>query len=149
VSSRDTSLLPISNYTPETFEGFLRHDRRRSDRARRRLPLAGRSPLVALVALATLPGWCLDRGYRRWRGARRACRRARLSGGRRVRISLLFIVRIASSVSDAPADQVVLDAYIIFQTLLGSVIMYGGSGLPYIDALFFASGAATQSGLNT
>jgi hypothetical protein len=27
--------------------------------------------------------------------------------------------------------------------------MYGGSGLPYIDALFFASGAATQSGLNT
>jgi hypothetical protein len=149
VSSRDTSLLPISNYTPETFEGFLRHDRRRSDRARRRLPLAGRSPLVALVALATLPGWCLDRGYRRWRGARRACRRARLSGGRRVRILSLFIVCIASSVSDAPADQVVLDAYIIFQTLLGSVIMYGGSGLPYIDALFFASGAATQSGLNT
>jgi hypothetical protein len=40
-------------------------------------------------------------------------------------------------------------AYIIFQTLLGSVIMYGGSGMAYIDALFFASGAATQSGLNT
>ncbi|KAH4598691.1 potassium transporter [Parastagonospora nodorum] len=42
-------------------------------------------------------------------------------------------------------------AYIIFQTLLGSVIMYGSgnSGLRYIDALFFASGSATQSGLNT
>ncbi|KAL5117396.1 low affinity potassium transporter [Pleosporales sp. CAS-2024a] len=40
-------------------------------------------------------------------------------------------------------------AYIIFHTLLGSVIMYGGSGLDYIDALFFASGSATQSGLNT
>jgi Trk-type K+ transport system membrane component len=41
------------------------------------------------------------------------------------------------------------DAYIIFHTLLGSVIMYAGSDLRYIDALFFASGAATQSGLNT
>lgn len=40
-------------------------------------------------------------------------------------------------------------AYIIFHTLLGSVIMYAGSKLSYIDALFFASGAATQSGLNT
>ncbi|OAL04238.1 hypothetical protein IQ06DRAFT_267317 [Phaeosphaeriaceae sp. SRC1lsM3a] len=40
-------------------------------------------------------------------------------------------------------------AYIIFHTLLGSVIMYGGSEMPYIDALFFASGSATQSGLNT
>jgi hypothetical protein len=42
-----------------------------------------------------------------------------------------------------------IDAYIIFQTLLGSVIMYGGSGLSDVDALFFASGSATQSGLNT
>jgi hypothetical protein len=42
-----------------------------------------------------------------------------------------------------------VDAYIIFQTLLGSVVMYSGSNLAYIDALFFASGSATQSGLNT
>lgn len=41
------------------------------------------------------------------------------------------------------------DAYIIFHVLLGSVVMYGGSDMPYIDALFFASGSATQSGLNT
>ncbi|KAF2827037.1 hypothetical protein CC86DRAFT_23504 [Ophiobolus disseminans] len=40
-------------------------------------------------------------------------------------------------------------AYIIFQAMLGSVIMYAGSNLSYIDALFFASGSATQSGLNT
>jgi hypothetical protein len=32
---------------------------------------------------------------------------------------------------------------------MGSVIMYGNGRIPYIDALFFASGAATQSGLNT
>jgi len=41
------------------------------------------------------------------------------------------------------------DSYIIAHTLLGSVIMYAGGGLKYVDALFFASGAATQSGLNT
>lgn len=39
--------------------------------------------------------------------------------------------------------------YIILWSIVGSVVVYGGSGIPYIDALFFASGAATQSGLNT
>ena len=34
-------------------------------------------------------------------------------------------------------------------TLLGSIVMYGARNMDYIDALFFASGAATQSGLNT
>lgn len=34
-------------------------------------------------------------------------------------------------------------------TLIGSVIMYGSKNMSYTDALFFASGAATQSGLNT
>ena len=34
-------------------------------------------------------------------------------------------------------------------TLVGSVIIYGSKNVDYIDALFFASGAATQSGLNT
>lgn len=42
-----------------------------------------------------------------------------------------------------------VDGYIISWTLIGSVIMYGNGRIPYIDALFFASGAATQSGLNT
>ena len=41
------------------------------------------------------------------------------------------------------------DAYIIGWTLIGSVILYGGGRIDYIDALFFASGSATQSGLNT
>lgn len=39
--------------------------------------------------------------------------------------------------------------YLITMTLLGSVIIYGSASMPYIDALFFASGSATQSGLNT
>ena len=34
-------------------------------------------------------------------------------------------------------------------TILGSVIMYGAGNIAYIDALFFASGSVTQSGLNT
>jgi Cation transport protein len=39
--------------------------------------------------------------------------------------------------------------YISGMTLLGSVLIFAIGGMPYIDALFFASGAATQSGLNT
>ncbi|KAL4923433.1 potassium ion transporter [Aspergillus undulatus] len=39
--------------------------------------------------------------------------------------------------------------YIIAMALIVSVIIYPGSDLKYIDALFFAAGAATQSGLNT
>jgi len=43
------------------------------------------------------------------------------------------------------------DFWIIFLALSGSVIVYGsGRGnVAYIDALFFASGASTQAGLNT
>jgi hypothetical protein len=41
------------------------------------------------------------------------------------------------------------DTYVIGMTLLGSVVLYGAGEIPYIDALFFASGSATQSGLNT
>ncbi|KAF2646809.1 hypothetical protein P280DRAFT_387556 [Massarina eburnea CBS 473.64] len=33
--------------------------------------------------------------------------------------------------------------------MLGSLIIYAGGNMDYIDALFFASGSATQSGLNT
>jgi potassium uptake Trk family protein len=39
--------------------------------------------------------------------------------------------------------------YLIGMSLLLSVILYGIGGMAYIDALFFASGSATQSGLNT
>ena len=39
--------------------------------------------------------------------------------------------------------------YMGFLTILGSLLLYAGGRLRYIDALFFGSGAATQSGLNT
>ncbi|KAF4544113.1 Cation transporter [Lasiodiplodia theobromae] len=39
--------------------------------------------------------------------------------------------------------------YLILMTILGSILLYPAGGMDYIDALFFASGAATQSGLNT
>ena len=39
--------------------------------------------------------------------------------------------------------------YMLGWTILGSVILYSQGGLRYIDCLFFGSGAATQSGLNT
>ena len=40
-------------------------------------------------------------------------------------------------------------SYIICMGLVTSVIVYPGSSLAYVDALFFSVGAATQSGLNT
>ena len=39
--------------------------------------------------------------------------------------------------------------YIISMTLLGSLLMLGGGGIRYIDALFLASSSCTQAGLNT
>jgi hypothetical protein len=39
--------------------------------------------------------------------------------------------------------------WIIGMAILGSICLYPRGGLKYIDALFLASGAATQSGLNT
>ncbi|KAF2220493.1 cation transport protein-domain-containing protein [Elsinoe ampelina] len=39
--------------------------------------------------------------------------------------------------------------YLIGMTILGSIIIYPSKLMPYIDALFFAAGSATQSGLNT
>ncbi|KAJ8610135.1 hypothetical protein MRB53_038742 [Persea americana] len=38
--------------------------------------------------------------------------------------------------------------YMLGLSILGSIILFPGD-MPYIDALFFAAGAATQSGLNT
>lgn len=42
-----------------------------------------------------------------------------------------------------------IDTYIITMALLGSVLIYPAGDMAYVDALFFGSGAATQSGLNT
>ena len=39
--------------------------------------------------------------------------------------------------------------YIIAWAIIGSIIVYPGSDVSYIDALFQSAGAATQSGLNT
>lgn len=39
--------------------------------------------------------------------------------------------------------------YIVFMTFLCSLIIGPRGDIPYIDALFFSAGAATQSGLNT
>lgn len=39
--------------------------------------------------------------------------------------------------------------YIIVWVILGSIMMYPVKTYPYIDTLFFSTGAATQSGLNT
>ena len=41
------------------------------------------------------------------------------------------------------------DLYLIGLAISGSIILYPGGNMAYIDALFFASGCATQSGLNT
>ncbi|KAG0133775.1 cation transport protein-domain-containing protein [Tuber indicum] len=40
-------------------------------------------------------------------------------------------------------------AYVIGMAIIGSVIIYPYKNMRYIDALFFAAGGATQSGLNT
>lgn len=39
--------------------------------------------------------------------------------------------------------------YLIAMTIFGSIIIFGVGDIAYIDALFFASGSCTQSGLNT
>ncbi|KKY22654.1 putative potassium ion transporter [Phaeomoniella chlamydospora] len=39
--------------------------------------------------------------------------------------------------------------YLITMAMLGSIIIVATGGIKYIDSLFFASGSATQSGLNT
>lgn len=43
----------------------------------------------------------------------------------------------------------VLDVYIINCVMVGSLLIYAGGNIEYIDALFFASGSCTQAGLNT
>lgn len=42
-----------------------------------------------------------------------------------------------------------LDLYIMSLAIVGSILLYPVGNIDYIDALFFGSGCATQSGLNT
>lgn len=67
-----------------------------------------------------------------------------------------FARRVASIKARIPiVNQIQLNfillhyTYIISWGILGSVIVYPGSSIEYIDALFFSACAATQSGLNT
>ncbi|KAI5356582.1 Putative cation transporter [Septoria linicola] len=39
--------------------------------------------------------------------------------------------------------------FMVMMTIIGSIMLYPAGLMPYIDALFFAAGMATQSGLNT
>ncbi|KAF2212085.1 hypothetical protein CERZMDRAFT_112327 [Cercospora zeae-maydis SCOH1-5] len=39
--------------------------------------------------------------------------------------------------------------FMLLMTIIGSILLYPAGLMPYIDALFFAAGMATQSGLNT
>ncbi len=41
------------------------------------------------------------------------------------------------------------DVYIIGWCIIGSICIFSVGNIRYIDALFFAAGASTQSGLNT
>ena len=56
---------------------------------------------------------------------------------------------LGASVGDCCILILLLDLYILSMTIIGSILLYPAGGLDYIDALFFASGCATQSGLNT
>jgi hypothetical protein len=40
------------------------------------------------------------------------------------------------------------DVYIVTCSLVGSLLIYAGGNITYIDALFFATGGSTQAGLN-
>ncbi len=56
---------------------------------------------------------------------------------------------LLSDIEGYCTDMVVTDLYILSLTIIGSILLYPAGGLAYIDALFFSSGVATQSGLNT
>ncbi|CAG7950287.1 unnamed protein product [Penicillium salamii] len=63
----------------------------------------------------------------------------------------LIRAKIPKILSSCPTFISLHYTYIIGWTLLTSIIIYpgGAPGLGYVDALFFGSGASTQSGLNT
>lgn len=41
------------------------------------------------------------------------------------------------------------DAYIIFMSILGLIVLYPGGNMPAVDAYFFGASGSTESGLNT
>lgn len=41
------------------------------------------------------------------------------------------------------------DVYIISSVIIGSLLIFAGGNIAYIDALVFAGGACTGAGLNT
>ncbi|KAI9781344.1 MAG: low affinity potassium transporter [Peltula sp. TS41687] len=53
------------------------------------------------------------------------------------------------SFSKSPRFITIHYTYIIALTLFGSIVIFAIGGMSYVDALFFSSGATTQSGLNT
>ena len=44
---------------------------------------------------------------------------------------------------------VTTDAYIIFMSVLGLIVLYPGGNMPAVDAYFFGASGSTESGLNT
>ncbi len=65
-----------------------------------------------------------------------------------ITIHCTFQLSIAEIQAHFEADPCT-DLYILSAAIVGSILLYPAGRLAYIDALFFASGAATQSGLNT
>jgi hypothetical protein len=63
-----------------------------------------------------------------------------------------FITLHCTSMSDQRRQEMVVkhrvDLYVILTTIVGSVVLYGGKNMAFVDALFFATGGSTQSGLN-
>ncbi|RPB16758.1 hypothetical protein P167DRAFT_191726 [Morchella conica CCBAS932] len=57
--------------------------------------------------------------------------------------------RIKRLLSTRPNFMAMHYYYLGLCILLGSILIYIPGGVPFVDAIFFASGAATQSGLNT
>lgn len=45
-------------------------------------------------------------------------------------------------------SEVLIDAYIIGISILGSILIYPAGGMSYIDAVFMSASASTQCGLN-
>ena len=61
----------------------------------------------------------------------------------------LWVYTGRDHVSWAMANTFLPDIYMISLAIFGSIVLYPGGNMAYIDALFLASGSATQSGLNT
>jgi hypothetical protein len=89
---------------------------------------------------------CLEHFSPHQKSSRRACQKA-YRPSNLVQTPQHFTVCLVGE--NSICNKPLADAYVISWTLLDSIILYGNGRIPYINALFFASGAATQSGLNT